>query len=156
MMFNGLHGYASLFGAMNHNTSQYKDYQIDFEDMPDVSMSFIIMSIFLPGTTTITWLKTLNLKECLRIDAMRDELRKIWVQVESDSDSIKIGEYKTVGNGLKPFPTEKINIETYNDHRIAMCFWTLNTFIWWLNILNPECVSKTYPEFWQDLEMLGK
>lgn len=136
----------------NINLNKYKDYKIDFENMPDVSMSFMIMSIFLPWITTITWLKTLNLKECLRIDAMRDELRKLWVQVESDSESIKIWEYKFVWNDY----IVPIDIETYNDHRIAMCFWTLNTFIGWLNILNPDCVSKTYPNFWEELKMLGK
>ncbi|MDD3302561.1 MAG: 3-phosphoshikimate 1-carboxyvinyltransferase [Candidatus Gracilibacteria bacterium] len=142
--------------------SRYRDYSVDFESMPDVSMSFMIMSIFLPGKTHITGLQTLNLKECLRIDAMRDELRKIGVEVDGDEKSIIIGELdiskyrhscegRNLGNGQNP-----IQIETYNDHRIAMCFGVLNTIIGGLNILNPGCVAKTYPNFWEDLEKLKR
>lgn len=132
----------------NIDLSKYRDYKVDFEAMPDVSMTFMIMSIFLPGKTHITWLQTLNLKECLRIDAMRDELRKIWVEVESDSKSITIWEYT--------WSHKKVQIETYNDHRIAMCFGTLETYIWNLEILNPNCVAKTYPNFWDDLKKLKR
>ncbi len=131
----------------NINLNKYINYKIDFESMPDVSMTFMILSIFLPGKTKITWLKTLNLKESLRIDAMRDELRKTWIEVESDGESIIIGEYNKIFN-------EKVDIQTYNDHRIAMSFWVLNAFIWNLNILDPNCVAKTYPKFWEDLEIL--
>jgi len=141
-----------LKGEWNRvDLSRYMDYSVDFESMPDVSMSFMIMSIFLPWKTHITWLQTLNLKECLRIDAMRDELRKIWVEVESDEKSITIGKIPHPNPLLQG---DGIEIETYNDHRIAMCFGVLNTFIGWLNILNPNCVAKTYPNFWEDLEKL--
>ncbi|MFA5917129.1 MAG: 3-phosphoshikimate 1-carboxyvinyltransferase [Candidatus Gracilibacteria bacterium] len=133
-------------GIKNIDLSKYKDYKVDFENMPDASMSFMIMSIFLPGKTLITGLQTLNLKECLRIDAMRDELRKIGVEVESDEKSIIIGEYNGSHNLAQ--------IETYNDHRIAMCFGTLETYIGNLEILNPNCVAKTYPKFWDDLKEL--
>ncbi|NDK08431.1 3-phosphoshikimate 1-carboxyvinyltransferase [Candidatus Gracilibacteria bacterium] len=135
-------------GIKNIDLSKYRDYKVDFEAMPDVSMTFMIMSIFLPGKTHITGLQTLNLKECLRIDAMRDELRKIGVEVESDSKSITIGEY--TGSH------KKVQIETYNDHRIAMCFGTLETYIGNLEILNPNCVAKTYPNFWDDLKKLKR
>jgi len=144
----------------NIDLSKYRDYKVDFEAMPDVSMSFMIMSIFLPGKTHITWLQTLNLKECLRIDAMRDELRKIWVEVECDEKSITIGEidldlYRHSCEGRNLWNSQNpIKIETYNDHRIAMCFGTLETYIWNLEILNPNCVAKTYPNFWEDLKNL--
>ncbi len=144
----------------NIDLSKYRDYKVDFEAMPDVSMTFMIMSIFLPGKTHITWLQTLNLKECLRIDAMRDELRKIWVEVESDSKSITIGEidldlYRHSCEGRNLWNCQNpIKIETYNDHRIAMCFGTLETYIGNLEIQNPNCVAKTYPNFWEDLKNL--
>ncbi len=146
----------------NIDLSQYRDYQIDFENMPDVSMSFMIMSLFLPWNTYITWLQTLNLKESKRIDAMKNELKKIWVQVQSDEKSISIWKINT-SSPLAPLlkregKTEKgetINIETYNDHRIAMCFGILETYIGNLNILNPNCVSKTYPNFWKDLKIMN-
>ncbi len=133
---------------------------IDFEDMPDVSMSFMSLAIFLPGETKITWLKTLNLKECKRIDAMRDELIKLWIEVKSDEDSISIGEYRWKKWWKWIFGIwGKIKIETYNDHRIAMTFWVLETYLKErykekIKILNPDCVNKTYPNFWTDLEFL--
>jgi len=127
--------------------------EIDFEDMPDISMSFMSLIIFLPWKTKITGLKTLNLKECKRIDAMRDELRKLWVEVESDENSIVIWKYKW----KKSTFFSKIKIETYNDHRIAMTFWILESYLKEeykekIKILNPDCVAKTYPNFWEDLK----
>jgi len=63
---------------------------IDFESMPDVSMSFMSLAIFLPGKTKITWLQTLNLKESKRLDVMKNELSKLWVDVQADEKSIII------------------------------------------------------------------
>ena len=136
--------------------------EINFENMPDISMSFMSLAIFLPWKTKITGLKTLNLKECKRIDAMKNELKKLWVDVESDDESIIIWEYNkkvpvsrfkffNIGTGIK--------ISTYNDHRIAMTFWVLKTYLEKkykenIKILNPSCVEKTYPNFWEDLKFL--
>ena len=133
----------------------------NFENMPDISMSFMSLAIFLPWKTKITWLKTLNLKECKRIDAMRDELKKLWVEVESDEESIIISEYPSFLSPVRgEYPKGErgiIKIETYNDHRIAMTFWILETYLKKkfkekIKILNPDCVAKTYPNFWEDLE----
>lgn len=129
------------------NTNIHNLNIIDFEDMPDVSMSFMSLAIFIPWKTIITWLQTLNLKECKRLDVMKSELEKIWIEIKTTKNSIII--WKIID-----FPKKTINIETYNDHRIAMVFWILNTYIWNLNILNPNCVNKTYPNFWKDLEKL--
>jgi len=137
---------------------------INFENMPDISMSFMSLAIFLPWKTKITWLKTLNLKECKRIDAMRDELSKLWVEVESNEESIIIWEYnqKVPVSKFKFFNLwTSINIHTYNDHRIAMTFWVLETYLNKkysdkIKILNPDCVNKTYPKFWEDLDFLWK
>lgn len=144
-------GISTIFQApwiKNIDLEKFRDFEINFENMPDVSMTFMILSIFLPSKTHITWLQTLNLKECLRIDAMRDEIKKLGVEVTSDEKSITIWEFSWLSSN-KP-----IDIETYNDHRIAMCFGILDTYIGWLNILNPDCVGKTYPKFWEDLKKL--
>jgi 3-phosphoshikimate 1-carboxyvinyltransferase len=130
----------------NVSLEKYKNYKISFEGMPDVSMSFMIMSIFLHWNTKIIWLQTLNFKESNRIIAMKNELVKIWVEIENDDKSITIWEYK--------WHKWLVDIETYNDHRIAMCFWILATFIGNLNILDANCVNKTYPNFWNDLKKL--
>ncbi len=135
--------------------------EINFEDMPDVSMSFMSVAIFLSGDTKITWLKTLNLKECLRIDAMRDELLKLWVHVTSTQDSITIWEFWSFGSEMKKtgWLNKSVKIETYDDHRIAMTFGVLASYLKKqysekLEILDPDCVNKTYPKFWDDLRFL--
>ncbi len=131
------------------NLENYRDFEINLESMPDASLTFMILSIFLPGKTYITWLQTLNLKESKRIDSMRNDIMKLLIEVSSDENSIKIWEFKD-------FQDNKIiDIETYKDHRIAMCFWILDTYIWNLNILNKDCVAKTYPNFWEDLKKIN-
>lgn len=128
--------------------NQYRDYSVDFENMPDASLTFMILSPFLPGNTHISGLKTLNLKESKRIDSMKNELQKLWIEVISDNESITIWEFQELRNNTI------IDIETYRDHRIAMSFGILHSFIWNLNILNPKCVAKTYPNFWEDLRSI--
>jgi len=127
--------------------------EIDFEEMPDVSMSFMSLAPLLYWKTKIIWLQTLNLKESNRIDAMWIELRKLWVNLEYDEKSITINKWFN--------PWKIVNIETYNDHRIAMVFGILKIYLekkydTKINILNPNCVSKTYPKFWEDLERITK
>ncbi len=135
----------------------------NFENMPDISMSFMSLAIFLPWKSKITGLKTLNLKECKRIDAMKNELQKIWVEVESDENSITIWEYTYfLSPERREYPKGErgiTKISTYNDHRIAMTFWVLKTYLEKkykenIKILNPSCVEKTYPSFWEDLNEL--
>jgi len=93
---------------------------------------------------------------------MRDELKKLWVEVKSDDESINIGEYKWKKWWKWIFGMlGKIKIETYDDHRIAMTFGVLETYLKErykekIKILNPDCVNKTYPNFWNDLEFLGE
>lgn len=126
-------------------------WPFDFEPMPDVSMTFMILSCFFPGKTTITWLQTLNIKECKRLDVMHDELSKLGIEITSTEESITIGE---IGHFWDLRSGDVIDIETYDDHRIAMCFGVLNAYIGGLIILNPDCVNKTYPNFWKDLQLL--
>lgn len=126
----------------------WRDFSCSMEKMPDVALTFFIIALFLPWMTRVKGLQTLNLKECRRIEAMGTELWKLWVDVEWTENSITIGEF----DRLKFRPHIPIEIETYDDHRIAMCFGILNSYIGNLCILNPSCVNKTYPNFWQDLD----
>ena len=100
--------------------------------------------------TTLRGLQTLNLKECRRIDAMAHEIQKLGVVVEYDNENMSIGTLE------KEKIRNIIEIETYDDHRIAMSFGILNSYIWGLNVLDKKCVNKTYPNFWKDLEELSQ
>lgn len=135
--------------SIKHDNLNYRE--INFDSMPDVSMSFMSIAPLLKWTTKVTWLQTLNLKECKRINAMWIELKKLWVSVIYDSNSMTIEEWFS--------PTWVIEIETYNDHRIAMVFGVLKLYLEKnydvnIKILNPSCVDKTYPNFWRDLDNL--
>ena len=129
------------------------DKVFDFESMPDVSLSFMVLVPFIKWDTKIIGLKTLNLKESKRIDAMKNELEKFGIKIESTDDSITIWE---LNEDNLP---KQVDIETYKDHRIAMSFATLKTYLEKkydikINILNPKCVEKTYPNFWEDLKFM--
>lgn len=126
---------------------------IDFTAMPDVSMTFMILALFIPWMTTLTWLQTLAHKESHRVQAMATELQKLWVEVLHTQDTITIGtlEITRINNYSE---NKKISIETYNDHRIAMSFGILKTYIHYLDVANPWCVAKTYPLFWEHIDQM--
>ena len=125
--------------------------KIDFSDMPDASITYMILALFIPWDTTITWLQTLAHKESHRIQVMVTELSKLWVTISCTIDSMTIGTLNLI---YYAHNKDKIMIETYNDHRIAMAFGILNTILCNLTILNPNCVNKTYPLFWEDLRTI--
>jgi len=91
----------------------------------------------------ITGLRTLRYKETDRIAALDTELLRVGCDVQSTDDTLAIG--------AAPGDTTPANIETYDDHRIAMAFAVLGLARPGLAIIDPACVAKSYPSFWQDL-----
>ncbi len=121
---------------------------IDMKTMPDVSMTAMVVCALQNFTTKITGLETLKNKECDRLKAMHDELKKcgIKTKISSNYDAITI-------YGKGEFELKKlVKINTYHDHRIAMCFAILGTKIGNLEIENPGVVKKSFPNFWQELD----
>ena len=122
------------------------DGPVDMTSMPDVAPTLMMMAPFLKRPTHITGLATLRVKECDRIAAPTRELRKLGVAVEEGPDWMRI----------EPLPQSRgaaravVEIETYHDHRIAMCFGVLGSLLPGLRILDPGCVAKTYPNYWRD------
>jgi 3-phosphoshikimate 1-carboxyvinyltransferase len=131
---------------------------VDMALMPDVAPTLMVMAPFLAGTTRIEGLATLRVKECDRIAAPATELRKLGVSLREGPDWIEI-------DGLPEEAQRKLHSEaqrqarveiaTYHDHRIGMCFGVLGTLLPGVTILDPGCVGKTYPRFWADLERAG-
>lgn len=119
---------------------------IDMNETPDLVMTFAITSLFTNGSTKITNIANLRIKETDRLQALENELKKLGATVKTGKDWIEINELKKVEN------KKLIKISTYNDHRIAMSFGILTSIIKNLKIENPSCVSKSYPTFWQDLK----
>jgi len=110
-------------------------------DLGDSIMTAIILAPFANQTTTFTNLGRLRLQECERVLALRTELTKCGAKVSESGDTLTI----------HPGPLHGATIETYNDHRMAMCFSILGLKVPGIKINNPACVKKTFPNFYQKL-----
>lgn len=120
---------------------------IDLNKLPDAAMTVAIVSAFAKGKSKLTNIGNLRVKECDRLHALALELKKIGVAVEEGKNNLTIhGSPENLHGAI---------IETYNDHRMAMCFGVVGSKIANIKITNPQCVSKTYPNFWKDLSKLG-
>jgi len=122
--------------------------EINLNSMPDAAMTVAIVAAFAEGKTKLTNLNNLKIKESNRIAALVTELRKVGVKCKDLHDGIEIegNPSHTHGHAL---------ISTYRDHRMAMCFSVLASKIKDVQILDPECISKTYPDFFKDLKKTG-
>jgi 3-phosphoshikimate 1-carboxyvinyltransferase len=118
----------------------------DMTKMPDVAPTLMMLAPFLKTATRITGLATLRVKECDRIAAPTRELRKLGVAVEEGPDYMVI---QPLGVTAQQRP-DVVEIDTYHDHRIAMSFGVLGSRLPGLRIMDPGCVAKTFPNYWQD------
>ncbi len=125
--------------------NKLKSIECNMELMPDTAQTLAIIASFAEGKSRIGGLKTLKIKETDRIQALSNELGKMGIDVEMGDDYIII-------NGGKPHGAE---IETYKDHRMAMAFAMAGCKIRGVKILEPEVVSKSFPDFWEKLEGMG-
>ena len=126
--------------------------EIDMESIPDTAQTLMAISPLIPGKTLITGLGTLRIKECDRISAPATELKKLGVEVIEGEDFIEINEKKNFND----VDMSSVSIDTYDDHRMAMSFAVLGTKIGNLKINDPDCVAKTFPRFWEELDNLSK
>lgn len=114
---------------------------VDFSNMPDAAPTAMALAPFLPNPTHLTGLATLRVKECDRIAAGTAELRKVGVRVDEFADAMTI------------HPTadcQAADLETYEDHRMAMALSVLASRIGGCRIHGAECVTKTYADYWDD------
>ncbi|HLV46512.1 MAG TPA: 3-phosphoshikimate 1-carboxyvinyltransferase [Flavobacterium sp.] len=121
------------------------NYQLN--NTPDIAQTLIITCLGLGITCTLTGLHTLKIKETDRLQALKNELEKFGAEVAITDDSIEL-------KNTVVFTDSVIEIETYQDHRMAMAFAPL-AFRQKLRIKNAEVVSKSYPGFWEDLKVIG-
>lgn len=116
-------------------------------ELGDSIMTAMVLAPFANQPTTFTDLQNLRLQECDRVSAMHAELAKCGVQVEVSGDDLTV------------FPSSKTvhgaEIETYDDHRMAMCFAIFGLRVPGIKIKNPACVKKTFPNFFQKLAAPG-
>ena len=117
------------------------DFTFDLNDMPDMVPTLAVLASFRQGKTTITNVEHLRIKESNRLAAMAAELNRAGVKVKETADGLII-----TGGKMKP-----ADIQTYNDHRIAMSFAIASLGVPGINILDKKCVDKSFPEFWEEL-----
>jgi 3-phosphoshikimate 1-carboxyvinyltransferase len=117
---------------------------VDMNDISDTVMTLAAVACFAEGPTTIRNVAHIRHKETDRLAALATELRRVGAEVDEFADGLTI----------TPRPLHGAEIETYNDHRMAMSMSLIGLRVPGIVIKNPGCVAKTYPGFFDDLEKL--
>lgn len=118
---------------------------VDMENCPDQVMTLVVLAAFAKGVTKISGVRSLRYKETERVVALKKELAKMGITTEDTHDTLTI-------YGGAPHAAE---IDTYNDHRMAMAFAVAGMRLEGVIIRHPEVVNKTFPTFWKILRSLG-
>jgi 3-phosphoshikimate 1-carboxyvinyltransferase len=121
--------------------------QIDLNHIPDAAMTLAICALFADGATVLRNIGSWRVKETDRLAAMATELRKTGAVVEEGPDYLSITPPATL--------TPHAAIDTYDDHRIAMCFSLLAVGGVPVRINDPRCVAKTFPDYFDVLAQLN-
>ncbi len=126
--------------------SQLTAIDMDMNHIPDAAMTIATAALFAKGTTRMTNIYNWRIKETDRLAAMATELRKVGAIVDEGHDYISVT------------PPEVLNtaeIDTYNDHRMAMCFSMMAFADCGITINDPDCTSKTFPDYFNQFERLA-
>ena len=115
---------------------------MDMNHIPDAAMTIATTALFAKGTTTIRNIYNWRVKETDRLTAMATELRKVGAEVIEGEDYISI---------TPPSSLKHAEIDTYNDHRIAMCFSLVALSDTPVTINDPKCTAKTFPDYFDKL-----
>ncbi len=118
----------------------------DMNRIPDAAMTIATTALFAEGPTTIRNIANWRVKETDRLAAMAAELRKVGATVDEGEDYLTIEPPATLRHAV---------IETYNDHRIAMCFSLVALSDTPVTILDPGCTSKTFPTYFEEFARIS-
>jgi 3-phosphoshikimate 1-carboxyvinyltransferase len=123
-------------------TGKFEGIDINLADMPDTAQTLAVTALFARGETVIRGLHTLRVKETDRLAALSNELKKFGAEVEIEDDVLVIN---------PPEEPKRAEVDTYDDHRMAMSFALAGTKVHGVVIKDAQCVNKTYPQFFEDL-----
>jgi 3-phosphoshikimate 1-carboxyvinyltransferase len=124
---------------------KFQDVDFELNNTPDIAQTIVVTCLGLGIGCYLTGLHTLKIKETDRLEAIKIELTKLGAEISVTNDSLTL----LASNAITP----NIKIATYNDHRMAMAFAPLALKVP-IIIENAEVVSKSYPDFWEDLKNL--
>lgn len=119
-----------------------KAIDMDMNHIPDAAMTIAVAALFAEGTTKITNVYNWRVKETDRLYAMATELRKVGAEVVEGHDFIEV---------TPPAQLKHAEIDTYDDHRMAMCFSLVALSDTAVTINDPKCTSKTFPDYFDKL-----
>lgn len=125
------------------------ELNFDFINQPDLAQTFVVCCAVMGIPFRFTGLKSLKIKETDRINALKNEMRKIGFVIDDKEDGV------LSWHGEKCETADPIIIDTYDDHRMALAFAPAAFRIGDLYINDPEVVTKSYPHFWEDLRKAG-
>lgn len=123
---------------------QLHGIEVDMNKMPDCVPTLAVIAAFAKGATTIKNIAHVRYKETDRLDTLSKELTKVGARVELREDELII----------HPQPLHGAVIDTYNDHRIAMSFAIAGLQVDNIKIKNPMCVTKSFPNFWEEFQKI--
>ncbi len=149
--------FADVLEKMGANVEWSEDYiavskgelhaiDMDFNHIPDAAMTIATTALFADGTTTLRNIYNWRVKETDRLHAMATELRKVGATVEEGEDYLTI---------TPPKQLKHAAIDTYDDHRMAMCFSLLALDPVSVTINDPECTAKTFPNYFEVMEAIS-
>ena len=136
--------------SMSAAGGQLHGIDVDLNEIPDAAMTLAVLALFAKGQTRIRNVANWRVKETDRLTAMATELRKVGAKVTEHDDGLTITPPAEVDGW------QRAEIATYNDHRMAMCFALLAFSPVGVTIQDPACCSKTYPNFFSELERLSQ
>jgi len=131
-------------------SGKLKAIDLDCNHIPDAAMTLAVAALFAEGATTLRNIASWRVKETDRITAMATELRKVGATVEEGADYIRV----TPPHASRLVPHASIN--TYDDHRMAMCFSLIALGDVPVRINDPKCVAKTFPDYFERLSSIAK
>jgi 3-phosphoshikimate 1-carboxyvinyltransferase len=132
-------------------TQALEPFDLDFNLIPDAAMTAAVLALFATGPSRLRNIASWRVKETDRISAMATELRKFGAEVEEGRDYLGITPPHAL---LTPHASRRVAIDTYDDHRMAMCFSLASFGPLPVRINDPGCVSKTFPAYFEEFRRL--
>jgi 3-phosphoshikimate 1-carboxyvinyltransferase len=131
--------------VIRDKTIDLEGISVDMGNFPDIVPPLCLVAGFACHASYFSNISHLQFKEVDRIEALYQELTKVGIQLDTTEDSIKI---------TPPKEYKGAQIQTYDDHRMVMTFAILGLAVPGIEVVNPDCVSKSFPQFFELLETL--
>ena len=122
------------------DSGRLKAFDLDLNHIPDAAMTLAVAALFADGPCRLRNIASWRVKETDRIAAMATELRKLGAEVEEGADELLV---------RPPAQVQVATIDTYDDHRMAMCFSLVSLAGVRVRINDPKCVNKTFPSYFE-------